>query len=118
MLRLKPKGFPIATTASPTCTESEFPRRNGWSARDWASTLRTATSVAGSAPTTRALDHVVVRDDVPGLVEDEAGSERALLLGKEGRAEEGLTGNGHDPGCYLHDSRSGLFVDLPDRERF
>ena len=54
-VRSSPKGLPIATTESPTWTTSEFPSGSGVNAREWASTLRTAMSVDGSVPTTRAL---------------------------------------------------------------
>ena len=80
---------------------SESPSVSGVSARAGASTWRTARSVEGSEPTTsrlmlvvvreltliglRALDDVVVRDDVAGLVDDEARAER--LLGLRRRAE-------------------------------
>ena len=86
-VRSRPNGLPIATTGSPTRTASESPRRSGASAVASTSTLRTARSVEGSLPTSvavsvswlekltsisvGALDHVVVRDDVAGLVEDE-----------------------------------------------
>jgi hypothetical protein len=54
MLRSYPSGFPIATTWSPTWTLSESPSRSGLSAREFATTLRSATSVAASRPTISA----------------------------------------------------------------
>ena len=53
--RSRPNGFPIATTESPTRTVSEFPSVSGVKARAFASTLSTAMSVDGSAPTMRAF---------------------------------------------------------------
>src|SRR5262245_8080921 len=47
-------GFPIATTGSPTVTLSELPSGSGGRVDAEAATLRTATSVDGSAPTTVA----------------------------------------------------------------
>ena len=58
----------------------------------------------------RAFDHVVVRDDVAGVVDDEARPARARLL----RPEKGIVGGdlGRD---HLHDAAAGLSVDLRDR---
>ena len=47
-----PSGLPIASAHSPICVESEFP--NETVGRFWASILRTAMSVCGSVPITRA----------------------------------------------------------------
>jgi len=54
-VRSSPKGFPVATTGSPTESRSESPRMSGVSARDGVSSWSTARSVAGSAPTSRAF---------------------------------------------------------------
>jgi hypothetical protein len=54
-VRSSPNGFPIASTWSPTRTESESPSGSGLSAREVAVTLRTAMSVEGSEPTMRAF---------------------------------------------------------------
>ena len=51
-----PKGLPIATTASPTCSADESARVTGVNADDGASTSITARSVEGSTPTTVASD--------------------------------------------------------------
>ncbi len=53
-VRSRPKGFPIATTGSPTRTASELPMERGVSALAAVSTRRTARSVDGSVPTTSA----------------------------------------------------------------
>ena len=54
-VRSSPKGFPMATTWSPTRTVSELPSGSGVSARERALTLRTAMSVDGSTPTILAF---------------------------------------------------------------
>ena len=61
----------------------------------------------------RALDHVVVRDDVPGLVDHEAGAERLLLLGRRWRRAErvGLALR-HARRGDLHDPRRIALIDL------
>ena len=67
-----------------------------------------------------ALDDVVVRDDVAGLVDDEAGAERLLLLllGEELAAEERVGRDGDDARRGdLDDARRGAAVDVVDRER-
>ncbi len=53
--RSRPNGLPIAITWSPTRAVSELPSGSDLSARDLTSTLKTATSVDGSTPTTLAL---------------------------------------------------------------
>ena len=53
--RSSPNGLPIATTCSPTSTFEESPSESGWSCPAGASTLSSATSVAGSVPTTSAV---------------------------------------------------------------
>ncbi len=54
----------------------------------------------------RAFDHVIVRDDDPGGIDDEARAERALRrawhrVAEDVRAGRALRGRGdlHDPGC-------------------
>ena len=54
-VRARPKGLPIATTASPTRTRSESPSGSGVRLRELASTRSTARSVEGSVPTSRAF---------------------------------------------------------------
>ncbi len=44
-LRSSPKGFPIATTASPTCSVEESPSGRGTSAAAGTATFSSATSV-------------------------------------------------------------------------
>ena len=51
----KPKGFPMATTQSPTRALSEFPNFTGFKSSS-ASTLSTAISANGSEPRTFALN--------------------------------------------------------------
>src|SRR5207247_556229 len=65
----------------------------------------------------RSLDDVVVRDDVAGLVDDEARAERALRLGRAERiAEERIRGLAYTRGRLdVHDRRRGSAVDLVDR---
>ena len=134
-VRSRPNGLPIATTGSPTRIVSELPSCSGVSARELASTLRTARSLDGSEPTTvafmlapfekltliflRALDDVVVRDDVARLVDHEAGAERLLLLlAREEVAEERVGRDGDDRGRrHLDDAARGALVDVADRER-
>ncbi len=53
-VKSSPSGLPIANTHSPMRVESELP--NDTVGRSRASILITATSVAGSAPTTRAVN--------------------------------------------------------------
>ena len=101
-MRSRPNGLPIATTGSPTSTASELPSGSGVSAladvvhpqhgevggRIGADDLgldRVAVREAHS-DLVGALDDVVVRDDVPGLVDDEAGAERRCLLRSEPRS--------------------------------
>ena len=124
-VRSSPNGFPIATTASPTRTASESPRGRGVRARACALIFKRARSVEGSTPDDRrldavvareidldlagAFDHVVVRDDVAVLVDDEPGAERNAGL----RAEEGIArvdGRGGD----LEDAGACVLVDLLD----
>ena len=50
-VRSRPNGLPIATTESPTRSESESPNGSVVSARAGASTLSTAMSEDGSEPT-------------------------------------------------------------------
>ena len=86
-------------------TVAESPSGSGVSARACVSIFSTATSVDGSLPTTVALiwslpenetctfcapcDHVVVRDDVARLVDDEARAERLLGLLSPGGSRTG-----------------------------
>ena len=102
-VRSSPKGFPIATTGSPTSTASESASARGVSAVASASTSRSARSVDGigaddsgrhgvlvreaDLDLRRAVDDVEVRDDVAVLVEDESGAERLLLLPRHRIAE-------------------------------
>ena len=68
----------------------------------------------------RALDDVVVRDDVAGLVDHEARAERLLALAlRDGKAEEGVDRLPADDlrRRHLDDARGGAPVDLVDRER-
>src|SRR5207249_7462684 len=75
-------------------------RRHTRSKRDWSSDvcssdleLRLEALVVRKADLdrARAVNDVVVRDDVTGLVDDEAGAERALRLRRPERiAEEGI----------------------------
>ena len=51
----RPKGLPIATTPSPTCTFDESARVRGCSLPEGASIFRTARSLEASWPTTVAL---------------------------------------------------------------
>jgi len=54
-LSARPKGSPIAITASPTRSLVEFPNVSGCRSADDASMWMTATSVVGSLPTSVAL---------------------------------------------------------------
>ena len=94
-VRPSPSGLPMASTHSPTRASSLLPRATG--GRSLASILSTATSVFGSVPMTlrlelppveqadgdllRALDHVVVGQDVAVGRDDEAGAAALLDLG-------------------------------------
>ena len=71
-VRSRPNGLPIATTASPTSTSSEFPSRSGVSAFAEVSTCSTARSVSGSVPTTRArtrsrLEKLTLTSSAPSI---------------------------------------------------
>ena len=68
----------------------------------------------------RARDHVVVRDDVAGLVDDEARAECSLrLAGPEGVAEEGIRGLlDARRRLDVHDGGRRGAIDLVDRPRF
>ena len=68
----------------------------------------------------RALDHVVVRDDVAGLVDHEAGAERLLLPAlRKRQAEERVDRRRVDDlrGSDLDDARCSVAIDLVDRKR-
>ena len=99
-VRSRPNGLPIATTGSPTWTLSELPSGRGVSAlaarldaehreigrRVGADELgldRVAVREA-HRDLVRALDDVVVRDDVAGLVDDEARAESRDCLRPNG----------------------------------
>ena len=103
-VRSRPNGFPIATTASPTCDRVGVAEREGRERAAVASIWRTARSVDGSVPTNvrlyvvlagevdvdfvGAVDDVEVRDDVAVLVDHEAGAERVRRWGpKNGLSE-------------------------------
>jgi hypothetical protein len=69
-----------------------------------------------------ALDDVIVRDDVAGLVDDEAGAERFLCLRRRAaepeRVEERIRLHGNAArGRHLHDAGGVVGVDLVDRQR-
>ena len=68
----------------------------------------------------RVLDDVVVRDDVAGLVDHEAGAERlGALLGRKGEPEERVDTRRRDDlrRGHLDDPRCGVPVDRVHRER-
>ena len=95
-VRSSPNGLPIATTASPTSTLSESASVSGVRARARGVDLEQGDVGRGSLPTSVAFSvssfekrtsievapsiDVVVRDDVPLLVEHEAGAERLRRL--------------------------------------
>ena len=80
--------------------------------------LRLVALVVGEADLHRpgALHDVVVRDDVPRLVDDEAGAERALLLHRRTeRIEEGVGRDADHAGRRdLDDPGREVVVDLAD----
>ncbi len=95
MVPSRPNGLPNAKTGSPTTTRLESASRSGTRSPAGASTWSTARSVDGSVPTTtafdlgavpeahrngrRAGDDVLVGQDVPCPVVDEAGPLRRVL---------------------------------------
>ena len=132
-VRSRPKGLPIAITESPTRTrvgvaelERRQPTRARLDAEDGevgrgiaADELRRQRVLVREADLDRvgALDHVVVRDDVAGLVDDEAGAERLLRArgrergaGRFGVAARGRRGD-------LDDARRGAVVDVAIERR-
>ena len=131
-VRSSPNGLPIATTESPTSILSESASASGVRARALASTFSRAMSVEGSLPTSVAFrvssfekrtsiargtfDDVVVGDDVPFLVEHEAGAER--LLGGLLELLPELVGLGAAARRRrdLDDARAAAPVDLVDRQ--
>ncbi len=62
-VRSRPNGLPMATTPSPTLTSAEEPSGIGFSDEAGTSTLSSATSVAGSEPTTRASTRSLLEKD-------------------------------------------------------
>ena len=135
--RSSPSGFPIATTESPTRTAIRVPeleRRQrarlrlhlqdgDIGGRIAADDLRSEALVVRKAhlDALRALNDVVVRDDVAGLVDHEAGAERLLRLGRRAaeaeRVEEGIRLYRDAPRRRdLHDAGRGACVDVVNRE--
>ena len=128
-VRSRPKGLPIATTASPTSTCVESARESGVRAcapafdleqgnirRGVASDERRLQRVVVREPHLdrgRSFDHVEVGDDVPFLVEHEPGPERlGRLLEPAARRAGGADRRGD-----LHDPGAAALVDLVHRER-
>ncbi len=119
----RPNGLPMATTASPTSTALESPRRRGSRNDAGASTLITARSVEGSVPTSvarrvdpsqkrtemraRSFDDVLIGDDVTVVVEDEARSLSRLRPAELCR-----------PGSELDDRLHRALVDVADCQCF
>ena len=105
-----PNGLPIATHPAPTSTVGRVAERQRGERPRATSTLRTAMSLYGSLPTifaltacrsgswtvidARSVDDVVVRDDVPRLVEHEAGA-LALCLLLAAELTEAVAPGGH-----------------------
>ena len=122
----RPNGLPIATTRSPISSDSVEPRSSGSTPSGRLSSLSSATSVDGSASTTRAallavleahghlldaFDDVLVRGYVAFVVDHEAAARRAAAVGRaEGRSLP--AGRGRD----VHDPAAGAVVDLVDRQ--
>jgi hypothetical protein len=125
--------LPIATTGSPTFARSESPSGSGVRARVDLEDGQVARRIGADdgrlhARAVReadpdlpgALDDVVVRDDVAGLVDHEARAERLLLLllGEELAAEERVGRDGDDARRGdLDDAGGGAAIDVVDRER-
>ena len=130
-VRRRPNGLPIATTVSPTRMLSEFPNASGREpargrlhaedgdvGRGIAADERRPQRVLvreADLDVVGALDHVVVRDDVAGLVDHEAGAERlprnGLLVGRRERRVVGRRRRRRD----LDDAGRRARVDLADR---
>ena len=129
-VRRRPNGLPIATTVSPTRMLSEFPKQAGRArvkstarggrrcrSRVAADERRPQRVLVREADldVVGPLDHVVVRDDVAGLVDHEAGAERlprhGLLVGRRERRVVRRRRRRRD----LHDAGRGARVDLADR---
>ena len=123
-VRSSPNGLPIASVGSPTWTVVESPSTSGWtsgtpamltfsSARSllgsWSTTDRRAGDVvleldADAVGAVGALDHVIVGEDVAGVVDQEArpGRDAAFLRGEQVERIlhllDDLRANEHDAG--------------------